>query len=370
MDGGDNLDVNATLIEGTDATDQINAACDAAIETYGLDHLVSASVAGGDVADDSIIAQMVSLNATADWDTFDNTTDSLEALRDRGDAAWITGGGGSITEILGNVNYHVPQAIDLANTATWRIGISFTNSLDDLPTTAEITPGTLSIDRKAQGGTTWSAVETDVAMSESAGQIYFDEVFDTATGYAAGDVLRFTFKSQRITVDANDHEITDATGVIHYGAIIADTPDVNVAQIDGSDTNVGAMNTFFSTLNGSGQIQANSLASNAIQAVKIQDGSLTAAKFATDFLTNDKVATDAFTDDNFAASVTTEFQAGLATSAEITALDTVVDRIETDTQDIQSRIPASLNNGAMVADIQRINDVAIVGDGSGTPFTV
>ena len=52
----DTLSVNVTQIEGSDATDQINAACDAAIETYGLDHLVSASVAGSDVADNSIVA--------------------------------------------------------------------------------------------------------------------------------------------------------------------------------------------------------------------------------------------------------------------------------------------------------------------------
>lgn len=51
-------------------------------------------------------------------------------------------------------------------------------------------------------------------------------------------------------------------------------------------------------------------------------------------------------------------------------LDTQLSNIETDTQDIQSRIPASLNNGAIPADVQRINDVEITGDGSATPFDV
>ena len=74
--------VDVSLIEGVDATDQINSACDSAIVTYGLDHLVSTSVAGADVADDSIIAQLVSSSATADWDTFDNATDSLQSIRD------------------------------------------------------------------------------------------------------------------------------------------------------------------------------------------------------------------------------------------------------------------------------------------------
>ena len=90
-----NQRVDVAQIEGSDATDQINAACDAAIETYGLDHLVSASVAGSDIVDNSIVAKLVSKESTADWDDFVNTTDSLQALRDRGDASWVTGGSAS-----------------------------------------------------------------------------------------------------------------------------------------------------------------------------------------------------------------------------------------------------------------------------------
>lgn len=66
---------------------------DARLVAIGLDHLVSASVTGTDVTDNSIIARLVSKSATADWDTYIQTTDSLEALRDRGDAAWVTATG-------------------------------------------------------------------------------------------------------------------------------------------------------------------------------------------------------------------------------------------------------------------------------------
>ena len=66
-----------------------------ALVALGLDHLVSASVAGSDVTDNSIVAKLVSKESTADWDDYVNTTESLQALRDRGDAAWTTGGGGS-----------------------------------------------------------------------------------------------------------------------------------------------------------------------------------------------------------------------------------------------------------------------------------
>jgi len=145
--------------------------------------------------------------------TYDRTTDSLQAIRDRGDAAWTTGGGGSIADIL-NVIPVVPSSIDLADTATVRLGLMLTNALDDLPSTAEITPGTISIDRKAIGGTSWTAILTDQACSEQAGMVYFDEVFDSSTGYAEGDSIRITFKSQSITVASNDHEITGSAGVI------------------------------------------------------------------------------------------------------------------------------------------------------------
>lgn len=162
--------------------------------------------------------------------TFDTSTDSLEAIRNRGDAAWVTGGGGSLTQIL-NVQPVIPISIDLANTATVRMGLILTNAVDDLPSTAEITPGTISVDRKAIGGTSWSAVVTDAAMSEQAGMVYFDEVFDTATGYAEGDSIRVTFKSVSVTADTNTHEICDANGII-FQTVIRET----MRGTDGANT--------------------------------------------------------------------------------------------------------------------------------------
>ena len=53
-----------------------------ALNAIGLDHLVSASVAGADVTDNSIVAKLVSSSATADWDSYDNQTDSLQATQD------------------------------------------------------------------------------------------------------------------------------------------------------------------------------------------------------------------------------------------------------------------------------------------------
>ncbi|KKM98902.1 hypothetical protein LCGC14_1153290, partial [marine sediment metagenome] len=146
-------------------------------------------------------------------DAIAHGTYGLSAIRTRGDAAWITGGSGGITDIL-NVQPLIPTEVDLADTSTVRLALGLTNLLDDLPSTVEITPGTITIDRKAIGGTSWSNIVNAAACSEAAGLIYYDEVFDSGTGYAEGDSIRITFKGQKITVAANDYEITDSTGWI------------------------------------------------------------------------------------------------------------------------------------------------------------
>ncbi len=84
---------------------EIATACrtetDAALVALGLDHLVAAAVSGSDVTDNSIVARLVSKSATADWDSYSNETDSLEALRDRGDIAWATADATSLAALSG-----------------------------------------------------------------------------------------------------------------------------------------------------------------------------------------------------------------------------------------------------------------------------
>jgi hypothetical protein len=60
----------------------IQSECEDALVAKGLDHLVSASVAGTDIANDSIVAQLASKAVTADWDSYNNETDSHEAIKD------------------------------------------------------------------------------------------------------------------------------------------------------------------------------------------------------------------------------------------------------------------------------------------------
>lgn len=347
----------------------VKATVDQALAAIHLDEWIANAATTSNVAQNSLLSLLTDNAATADFNNnFDNTAQSLKALRVRGDAAWTTGGGGSLTQSIQYNMIGILQgsgAVDIANTKSYRGGLAVTNSLDDLPTSAtEISPGTYAIDRAAQGGTSWTSVVADTAMSEVDGLVYFDEVFDDAT-YDAGDVIRVTLKSVSVTADSNTYEIFDSTGVYFYVNAIAVRPEVDLASIGGVTDNIAKMNSFFGLLTSGGQLQATTVSSDTFTAVKFADNFLTAAKVNSD--------------------VTTELQTGLATAAALATVDANLDAvlvdtgttlpaslaaIETDTQDIQSRLPAALNNGVMPADVQRINDVALVGDGSGTPFTV
>lgn len=86
---------NISLAKGTGITGfndlsaaQVNSEVDTALSDIKLDKLLnSTSTLSSDVALGSVIGQLLD-NGTS-W-SFDRTTDSLEALRDRGDSAWIT----------------------------------------------------------------------------------------------------------------------------------------------------------------------------------------------------------------------------------------------------------------------------------------
>jgi hypothetical protein len=63
----------------------------------------------------------------------------------------------ALADIL-SVHFMVPPNVDLADTVSYRLGILLANAVDNIPTTAEITPGTIDIERKAIGGTSWTSI--------------------------------------------------------------------------------------------------------------------------------------------------------------------------------------------------------------------
>ena len=97
----------------------------------------------------------------------------------------------------------------------------------------------------------------------------------------------------------------------------------------------------------------------------------TATALATVDTNVDSILADTGTDGVVVSAASVRTAVGLAAAnldTQLSTIDTVADNIETDTQDIQSRLPASLNNGVIPADVQRINDAAVAGDGDATPW--
>jgi len=70
-----------------------------AIEANNLDHLVGTATGIPSVPAGTFLDQVMDDGTAA----FDRTTDSLQAIRDRGDAAWVTGGASSGCDFLGTV---------------------------------------------------------------------------------------------------------------------------------------------------------------------------------------------------------------------------------------------------------------------------
>ena len=93
----------------------IESECNDALVALGLDHLVSASVAGSDITDNSIIAKLVSKETTADWDDFVNTTDSMQGNRDLIDSLVSTIGAAADTDIATDIANVPTLVLDLAN---------------------------------------------------------------------------------------------------------------------------------------------------------------------------------------------------------------------------------------------------------------
>lgn len=97
----DNLQVDAVQIEGADATDQINAACDVAIETYHLDHLLAADY--DPTAKPGVATALLNELVENDGGVSRFTENALEQAP--------SGGGGSAT--LGNQNTIITHLTDI-----------------------------------------------------------------------------------------------------------------------------------------------------------------------------------------------------------------------------------------------------------------
>ena len=73
-----------------------------ALTDIKLDHLINSAAAEDEVADNSIIARLAATEG--DWSEFNDENHSLEAIRVRGDAAWVTAAGFALASVVGALN--------------------------------------------------------------------------------------------------------------------------------------------------------------------------------------------------------------------------------------------------------------------------
>ena len=166
----------------------------------------------------------------------------------------ITGGGG-IT-----LNRSFPATIEEDTTGSWRL--EFNDPTGDLSvTTAEIVPGTHTIDR-IRGATT-TAIVTSTASSEAAGVVYVNHT-PTDASFNSGDLLKVTFTGVVIRGTPTS-ALTSNAASGQAVVVVADTSIYTVgAEVNIFDTNSAVGETkLVSALTSSTQLTLDSNLSNA-----------------------------------------------------------------------------------------------------------
>lgn len=127
------------------------------------------------------------------------------------------------------------------------------------------------------------------------------------------------------------------------------------AEIDSNSTQLAAI------VADTNELQSDDIPGTLATIASYIDTEVAAIKSVTDNLPNSGALTDLAT---AAALATVDSNVDAILEDTATTLPAAISAVETDTQDIQSRLPASLSNGAIDANITRVNDTAVTGDGS------
>lgn len=223
-----NADVGSTAY----ATNIIALAVRKVLDELKLDHLIAVAESD-DPVDNSIIAKLAATGG--DWSTFVGSTDSLQGIRDRGDAAWVTATGfavagdemkledDAITAAKFDESTAFPlKAADTGATILARAGDEM--DLVDAPNETAVTA--------IQNGLSTFDYTSDGVTLTTGG---IDAIFDRNSSLS----ISFETLINRIYQMINDKmEITDATGAVSLKDI-AGTGEIATGNVtDNSTTTV------------------------------------------------------------------------------------------------------------------------------------
>lgn len=344
------------------------AEVNAELVNEGLDHLVAAAVVGADITDNSIIAKLAADDATADWDTFDNTTDSLEAIRIQGDAAWTTGGGTGLTaldsgtlraggtstqallptartfadDILNGtlINIHTGTGAGQARLIT-----DYTNSTDTATTAPAWTtnPDATSQYEIVQGAFVWNELSrtltaaTNITSDASAINVS-SGVVDTVTTVNALGADTITAASIQ----------ADAIGSSEIATAAIGNDEFNVTEtLTANPASGGIVAASF----GAGAIDAAAIAADAIGSSELATDAIGAAEIAADAITTAEIADDA----TMKPTASGTANAGAAGSIDLAAASTFPD-------DTFNNMAIRLIGGTGVGQCRLISDYTLTND--------
>jgi hypothetical protein len=264
----------------------------------------------------------------------------------------------------------IPISIDLANTVAYRVALHIIDGMGIAPTTAQITAGTIYIERKAKGGTSWVVIVNNASANKADGLVYYDEVFDSGTGYVEGDSIRIRFLNQKVTINGVDYEAVRSGGANSYFTYIreigvketyAKLPTnyiMGSSDVDNHDTDIDAIlvDTGTSLPN---QISAISgvvgLIDTGVDAIE--------AKLPTNYIMGSSDVNDHDTDIDSILVDT-----GTSLPNQISAISGVINTISVDTNEIQEKLPTNYIMGSSdVNDHDTDIDAILVDTGTSLP---
>lgn len=261
---------------------EVQSEVDDALVAQRLDELINADSDIDGVAPPTVGSVIHELmTKTAGSFTYDQTTDSLEALRDRGDAAWADSG--------------APPSAATVAAAVWdedatghQTGGTFGQAIGD--------PGvdTNTIFKAVVIDATSATVGLDVVAVKSA-----LNVVDATVGAILTDTSEIGTAGAGLTNINLPNQTMDIIGSIS-GNLSGSVGSVTGAV--GSIAVGGIATTSFAA----GAIDAAAIAASAIGASEIADGAIDAATFAAGAITAAAIATDAIDADALAADAVTE----------------------------------------------------------------
>ncbi|HET9893220.1 MAG TPA: hypothetical protein VFQ42_22270 [Mycobacterium sp.] len=187
-----------------------------------------------------------------------------------------------------------------------------------------------------------------------------------AGAITAASIASSAITAAKFATDAVDANALAASAVAEIQSGLATSSSIASIQADTDDIQARLP----TALDGSGNMKA------AVQS--IVTGAVTASSIAASAITSAKFATDAIDSNALAASAVAEIQTGLATSSSLSSVSTQVAGVQADTDDIQTRLPASLDgSGFIKASVQSLVSGAITSIATGvlagvveTGFTV